>query len=516
MADVSLLTEKMQRFGVVGAGVMPDSFRLAKAREQADSCSAAVAAAASETPEADAAMPVPSGPAVASKPPVAITPVESVADLTRQQVLDILTETARVQAIVQQEVSALARKLVKERSEKKKRKGLSFKDGHKKIVDLNLPREPLEDYGLDEADFQQHLHTYQDDEEVMECANKLLHPLGKGTPSDAASITVERVIEIHQFMVQEMQKVLQEFLALPQDVRRSFTGKACETTAELLVSIAVEQQMNVHCDDVEQAVIMCEDILAGCPEFAKCTEDLASLMQRLVAATQPRVAKADFLQILQHMAEAAQKAKKFSKKLFEDYRVKQCDIATAYTRFEEFSADVAKEAEHLPDLGPVEMQLCFDEYQNDPEVLSAWEQSGAESNPLMQAMVGPSSPAATPKVIAEERKKRKLKPSEIVEMQELMADELKRTTDAVEAALANGAGQGKPWKADVALHMVQSIASAAVERRYGISSQEMAVAGFQHAQTLQKNERFVRATTKQQEIFFRVSQICGAADGSTE
>lgn len=285
------------------------------------------------------------------------------------------------------------------------------------------------------------------------------------------------------------------------------------------MSIAVEQQMGVHCEDVEQAVIMCEEVLAGCPDFAKCTEDLAGLMQRLVAASQPRVAKSDFLLILRHMADSAQKAKKFSKQLYEDYRVKQCDIATAYTRFEEFSADVAKDAGDLPDLGPVELQLCFDEYKNDPEVLAAWDQSGAESNPMMQAILGgtgQSSQSSAPKAAIEDKKKKKLKPTDIVSMQELMADELKRTTDAAEAALASGAGRDSPWKAEVALHMVQSLASAAVERRYGVSASEMAMAGFQHAQSLQKNERFVHATTKQQEIFMRVSQLCGANDGTTE
>merc|ERR1719463_239649 len=109
----------------------------------------------------------------------------------------------------------------------------------------------------------------------MASAQKLLHPVGKGDPARAKSITMDKIVEIHQFMVQEMSKVLQEFLQLPQDVRRSFTGKGCETTAELLVSIAVEQQLSVRCEDVEQAVIMYEEQLQDNPDFARCTEQLA-------------------------------------------------------------------------------------------------------------------------------------------------------------------------------------------------------------------------------------------------
>merc|ERR1719229_709089 len=102
---------------------------------------------------------------------------------------------------------------------------------------------------------------------------------------------MDKIVEIHKFMVGEMQKVLQEFLQLPFDVRRSFTSKSCETTAELLVSIAVEQQLSVHCEDVEQAVIRYEQMLQGNAEFARCTEQLANMMQHLTSAAQPRVDK---------------------------------------------------------------------------------------------------------------------------------------------------------------------------------------------------------------------------------
>merc|ERR1712050_484761 len=106
---------------------------------------------------------------------------------------------------VQEEVSVLARKLAKERSDKKKKKkNLSFVEGHKKIQELSLPREPLEDHGLTDSAFQRILLQYEEDEEVMASAQKLLHPVGKGDPERAQRITMDKIIEIHQFMVQEM------------------------------------------------------------------------------------------------------------------------------------------------------------------------------------------------------------------------------------------------------------------------------------------------------------------------
>jgi len=415
-----------------------------------------------------------------------------------------------VQGIVQQEVSVLARRLAKEKADRKKKKSLSFVDGHKKILELGLPREPLEDYGLSENAFQRILLEYEQDEEVMLCAQKLLHPAGKGDAERARSITMDRIVEIHQFMVSEMQRVLQEFLQLPQDVRRSFTSKGCETTAELLVSIAVEQQLSVHCEDVEQAVIKYEEALQGHPEFTRCTEQLANMMQHLIGAAQPRVDKAEFLQTLRQMGGSARKARVFAKKLYEDYRAKTCNIEEAYRRFDLFTEEQQPAAgEEPPDLSSVELQLCYDEYRGDAEVRSAWDQSGVESNLMMQAMMsGGSRPSGSSAPGPEEKKGKRLKSSEVVEMQELMVDELKRTTELAAQAVRRAAASAPPWRAEVAIQMVQALASAAVERRYGTSAEEMTLAGFQHAAQLQKNERFVRATEKQQEILMSIAKLC--------
>lgn len=52
--------------------------------------------------------------------------------------------------------------------------------------------------------------------------------------------------------------------------------------------------------------------------------------------------KAEFVQLLRHMADSTKKAKAFAKKLYEDYRSKTCNIGDAYRRFDEFTAEVAE------------------------------------------------------------------------------------------------------------------------------------------------------------------------------
>eukprot|EP00930_Biecheleria_cincta_P057940 TRINITY_DN4379_c0_g1_i3.p1 TRINITY_DN4379_c0_g1~~TRINITY_DN4379_c0_g1_i3.p1 ORF type:complete len:523 (-),score=135.94 TRINITY_DN4379_c0_g1_i3:71-1546(-) len=487
MTEASLLSDKLRRYGTLGAGIVGDSMATIRMAQASSS-------AASDSQQG----------ATSSGYPAST--------LTRDQILDVLAETVRVQSIVQQEVSDLARRIAKERKSegKKKKKSLSLLEGHKKVKELNLPKEPLEEIGITDAAFQRLLTQYEEDEEVMLKARELVHPVGKGDPERAKSITIDKIVEIHQFMVAEMQKVLTEFLSLDQETRSGFTSKACETTAELLVSIAVEQHLSVHCEDVEQAVIRYEQMLQGNAEFARCTEQLANMMQHLTSAAQPRVEKASFLKALRHIAESTQKAKVFAKKLYEEYRAKTCNVVDAYRRFEEFADSATQSAEGLEeDLTPVEMQLCFDEYRDDPQVREAWTQAGAESSFLMSSMMtgrSPSSGSAAP----EDKKVKKTKPSEIVEMQDYMVDELKRICEAASTSMA-GNSSATPWRQDIAMQMVQALASASVERRFGVGAEEMTMAGFQHAAALQKSERFVRATEKQQEILMQVAQLCSPA-----
>lgn len=501
MTEVEVFSKKLHRYGTIGALIVQDSgltLQFAQVQQRL------------------ASLPTTAGLDIGGEQQPQTSSLVA-GELTREQILRIIAETVRVQSIVQQEVSVLARQIAKKLSKektngKKKKNGLTFVDGHKKIQELGLPREPLEDHGLTENDFQKILLKYEEDEEVMASALKLLHPVGKGDPDRAKGITMSRIVEIHQFMVTEMQKVLQEFLQLPCDIRRSFTSKGCETTAELLVSIAVEQQLSVHCEDVEQAVIRYEEALQGHPEFTRCTEQLANMMQLLIGASQPRTEKEQFLKLLCHMTKSTRAAKTFAKKLYEDYRGKTCGIVDAYQRFERFSEEQRPpEEDGVPDLSSVELQLCYEEYRNDDEVRQNWEQSGAESSMLMQSVVGGtrSLGAASPGSADEkQRSKKHPKSSEIVEMQQLMVDELKRTSDAVALALREGgANGGAAWRPEVVVQLVQALASAAVERRYGTSAEEMTLAGFHHAATLQKNERFVHATQKQQEILMSIASL---------
>lgn len=198
--------------------------------------------------------------------------------LSREKLLELLPEIARVQSVVQQEICALARRSATSKET------LSFVEGHKRLSELDLPRDPLEDYGIDAF---QLLAGYEDDEEVMNCAQDVLQPSGRGYPERAKSITIDKVVEVHKCMLRELTRVANEFKELPAEQRYAIKCKGCELTSELLVSIAVEEEFDVRCEDVEMASALHAEELQGNLDFAKCSEQLTEMMQELMTQAQP-------------------------------------------------------------------------------------------------------------------------------------------------------------------------------------------------------------------------------------
>merc|ERR1712110_92262 len=83
----------------------------------------------------------------------------------------------------------------------------------------------------------------------------------------------------------EMRIVLDGFWKLTAKQRNKLTKKERESTAELLVSMAVEHHFGLHCEDVEQAVIMHEEALQTNADYLSCTEKLSVMMQELTEVT---------------------------------------------------------------------------------------------------------------------------------------------------------------------------------------------------------------------------------------
>ncbi|CAE8666135.1 unnamed protein product, partial [Polarella glacialis] len=165
---------------------------------------------------------------------------------SKEQIIDLLSESTSYQVVAQREISALARSLVQDGVT------LSFVEAHQKVAKLALPEDPLEEYGMPELAFQEILLQYEHDEEVMLRVRQALLSPGKGGTTCARGIPMGKIIEIHAYMVIQMQQVLNEYRKVADQLRNAISRKSVESAAELLVSMAVEKQFGICSEDIEQ------------------------------------------------------------------------------------------------------------------------------------------------------------------------------------------------------------------------------------------------------------------------
>jgi len=209
------------------------------------------------------------------------------ARLPRAELLALLEDMANCQSMLQEKVGALATRLVS--AEKDAGPSVTtFLEGHRHILQLGLPKCPLESRGIGDEVFQQMLQEHEEDEEVNEAAKiMLIPPVSRGSPDRAKDISTDRIVEIHQQMVGDLQDILDDVQGIPKEQRTTWTKKDVEATAELLVSMAVLRKFDLRSEDVEQVVAMREEELQNNYEFASCSEVLGTMMQDLVVLSRP-------------------------------------------------------------------------------------------------------------------------------------------------------------------------------------------------------------------------------------
>lgn len=488
-----------QAYAAFGPGILSDAIRASKA-SPVDEKSAKLAAEKKEEKAEEIILPP--EPKLKAK-----------TGLDREQCLDLLNMIDGNKPIAR-EIAKLAHKLVSGDPKIK----LDFLSAHAKIKELELPKDPFEVYNLSEARFQETLMKFQYDEEIMQLAEKVLpqmHAPPQGEAMSRKDLSLHDVLAVHEMMIQTLSSVLEEFRNLPRDKRHSFSPKMCETTAELLVSIAVEKKFGCVSDDVERALIEYEQELQQRTEFAQASHVLTGIMQQLVGCGAPRFSKEEFTEYLGDIANQSQTVKKFVGQLYDMMKKGTKTMLEAYKEFSDFTDKSSEQSLKSENLSPQELREHYDTYgENDEEIQKRWEASGCEVQTIMQlaALTTTGAPPTglppAPKLPSPSANKKvqKLKASDAIDMQELMVDELKKYADKFSQAVqeANGTVQ---FRDQVAIGLVQALASLAVEKRYHICAEEMAVAGFMHAQVLSTNERFIRSTMTQQQILMGIPQL---------
>lgn len=147
-----------------------------------------------------------------------------------------------------------------------------------------MPKDPLKDYGLTTDSFHQLLGSFQDDFDVVQGVQRMMHPPGRGDRSRARRMSVQQIVQSHEAMVVVIQKMLKELRQMTPQELHLLDLQLLEATAELLSYLEVSN-LDLHPEDVEEAISINELQLQNSPDFAKCSEDLANLMQELMDVT---------------------------------------------------------------------------------------------------------------------------------------------------------------------------------------------------------------------------------------
>jgi len=149
-------------------------------------------------------------------------------------------------------------------------------------------------------------------------------------------------------------------------------------------------------------------------------------------------------------------------------------------------------------------------FGEDEEIRTLWIDNCFETNTIMHlTQTGAfDRPTDVPSFRQDCIPKRvaKMKPNELIDMQEALVLEMRQLVDKFSVEFKRGKMRLKdqmvvPW--------LQGMASFAIEKKYSVSTEEMATAGFLKSQQLGENPRFMKATMDQKQELWKIVQLFG-------
>eukprot|EP00930_Biecheleria_cincta_P044757 TRINITY_DN30823_c0_g1_i1.p1 TRINITY_DN30823_c0_g1~~TRINITY_DN30823_c0_g1_i1.p1 ORF type:complete len:252 (+),score=74.46 TRINITY_DN30823_c0_g1_i1:504-1259(+) len=202
--------------------------------------------------------------------------VGAMEEITKEQLMQILKEII----VSQDEMKAYIKILTEELLSK----SLTFDETYKKVREVQ-PKDPLDRYGLSMTDFDKLLDKHQKDPDVRESIAKIM---GAPSPSNLASdkvqnISVKKVIDIHNFMLEELEKLVADFQKTPG--KESFDMKTVTIAAQAIVGSKIQAKFGITSEDIESAVLMYHAHLATDQDFATVNIKIQHAMGKLMGTT---------------------------------------------------------------------------------------------------------------------------------------------------------------------------------------------------------------------------------------
>ncbi|CEM32678.1 unnamed protein product [Vitrella brassicaformis CCMP3155] len=195
---------------------------------------------------------------------------------TKGQVVEILNEILKSQEKMKGIMKELTTSMVKA--------NVAFEEAYQRVKNVQ-PSDPLERYGLSMTDFDQLLDRYQNDPAVRESIAQIMGaggPAGTSGPisQKAHSLQKDVIIKVHQFMLQELRSIVEQFQKLGN--KSSYDMRTVTIAAQALVGAKVEEKFNLTSEDIEGAVLLNHAQLAVDPEFGRINVQMQDTMTHLM------------------------------------------------------------------------------------------------------------------------------------------------------------------------------------------------------------------------------------------
>mmetsp|Transcript_67971 Transcript_67971/g.199634 ORF Transcript_67971/g.199634 Transcript_67971/m.199634 type:complete len:252 (+) Transcript_67971:68-823(+) len=198
-----------------------------------------------------------------------------VEDVTKEQVQQILNEIVDSQEKMKAHMKALTDKLLAN--------PITLEQTYHLVRDVQ-PDDPLERHGLTMMDFDQLLSKYQSDPQVREGLARIMGaPDQSAMANQGAVASAKRVIEVHAFMLQELEKLVQYYFTSVKN-KEAYDMKTVTLALQAIVGAKVQEKFDMSSEDIEMAVIKHHSTLATDQEFERVNMKMQMVMAQIMGA----------------------------------------------------------------------------------------------------------------------------------------------------------------------------------------------------------------------------------------
>lgn len=192
-------------------------------------------------------------------------------EISKTQVIGILKEVLESQEKMKTIMASLT-------DEIKKTNKFKLAEVYDRVVDIQ-PEDPLEKYGVTMHAFDMLLERYQSSKEVSDLIGKIMTAAPSSDRSKPTP-TEKEVVEVHEFMLQEVQQLVEEKNKLPSD--KKYDSRSLTIAAQAIVGAQVELKFNLTSDQIEAAVVAHGSTLSENPKFTRINQEMHLLMNQLM------------------------------------------------------------------------------------------------------------------------------------------------------------------------------------------------------------------------------------------